>query len=261
MGDADDEYCDLAFSQLASKLGGVEPLLDAMFGFLSRRTDFYIEFDRSVSPQATMGFPSGAAERMVQRAFAKFPFKAYESMGTAVPCGDGKGDSKAVAAAIPPAAQTLFQLTPEGKQVPLGNGGIGPNYYWTQTLQDATMYFDVAEGTRGKDVKCEIRATDIHLGVISKKSQQEHIVLVSGRFEDPVRQDESMWTINISPTGSQIVITLEKTRKTWWKHAIVGHPEIDTNNVDSTTRISDYDESTQATIRKIMAEQQQKRAT
>ena len=255
MSDA-DEYGDLALSQLASKLGGVEPLLEAMFGFLSRRTDFYIEYDRTVSPLATMGFPSGAAERMVQRAFAKFPFKAYESMGTAVPGGGGK----AVASAIPPAAQTVFQLTPEGKQVPLGNGGIGPNYYWTQTLQDATMYFDVAEGTRGKDVKCEIRATDIHLGIISK-AQQEPIVLVSGSFEDPVRQDESMWTINISPTGSQIVITLEKTRKTWWKSAIVGHPEIDTNKVDSTTRMSEYDESTQATIRKIMAEQQQKRAT
>mmetsp|Transcript_17717 Transcript_17717/g.39784 ORF Transcript_17717/g.39784 Transcript_17717/m.39784 type:complete len:88 (+) Transcript_17717:1-264(+) len=57
---------------------------------------------------------------------------------------------------------------------------------------------------------------------------------------------------------SQIVITLEKTRKTWWKHVIEGHPEIDTTKVDSSQNISEYDETTQATIRKIMFDQKQK---
>jgi hypothetical protein len=31
--------------------------------------------------------------------------------------------------------------------------------------------------------------------------------------------------------GSEVIVTLEKRRKTWWKHVIVGHPEIDTSKV------------------------------
>lgn len=141
------------------------------------------------------------------------------------------------------------------KQVPIGNGGIGPNYYWTQTLQDATVYVDVPEGTRGKDIRCEIRAKSMVLAA-------HGAVLLEGEFEDPVRVDESMWTINISSSGTQppqVVVTLDKTRKTWWKYALVGHPEIDTSKVDSTQKIGEYDEATQAAIRKIMFEQQQKR--
>jgi len=256
---ADDEYGDAVLSQMAAKLGGVQPLLEAMFGFLHRRTDFYHEFDPVVSPKAKMGFPKGAAERIVQQAFLKFPFKSYEER---VAGGASSADAAAAPPPSPPAPSvsaipsSLLQLTAEGKQVPMGNGGIGPNYYWTQTLNDVTVYIDVATGTRGKDVACEIKARDLQLSVVCGESTR---VLISGSFEDAIRQDESMWTINISSGAPQIVLMLEKTRKTWWKHVIVGHPEIDTGKVDSTQRISEYDESTQAAIRKIMAEQQDKR--
>ena len=286
---SDEEHGDLILSQMAAKLGGVEPLLDAIFGFLHRRTDFYIEFDPAVSPKANMGFPKGAAERLVQRSFRKHSFKSYEALqpqgqadrgeDTAIARTDkdvtktasedsnlAQNPSSSLSASASASASatatarataklspsTVFQQTAEGKQVPIGNGGIGPNYYWTQTLQDATMYVDVAEGTRGKDVKCEIKAGEMSLYVSNQQGGEA--VVVSGAFEDPIRQDESMWTINISPAGSQVVITLEKTKKTWWKHAIVGHPEIDTNRVDSTQRISEYDEATQATIQKIITD-------
>ena len=39
---------------------------------------------------------------------------------------------------------------------------------------------------------------------------------------------------------------------------MVGHPEIDATLVDSTRRVEDYDDETQATIRKIMHEQRSK---
>ena len=69
-----------------------------------------------------------------------------------------------------------------------------------------------------------------------------------------------MWTLNISTNSiPQVVITLDKGRNTWWKHIIQGHPEIDTNKVDSSQKIDEYDESTQAAIRKIMFDQKQKR--
>lgn len=251
----EQEQNDLVLSQLAAKAGGVQPLLASVFGFLHRRTDFYVEYDPAESPKATLGFPKGVPNKIVQEAFLQFPFKQYEDMQTQakaaepVPAAGGGVSPPTRVAAIP-------QLVAgSDKQVPLGNGGIGPNYYWTQTLQDATVYVDVSEGTRGKDISCEIKAKTFLLAV-------RGVVLIDAEFEDPVRVDESMWTINISSSGTQppqVVVTLDKTRKTWWKHAFLGDPEIDTSKVDSTQKIGEYDDATQASIRKIMFEQQQKR--
>ena len=86
--------------------------------------------------------------------------------------------------------------------------------------------------------------------------------LIDGNFEvgEGVKTGESIWTLNVSDNQSscQVVITLDKTRSTWWKHVIDGHPEIDTTKVDSSSKIGDYDESTQGAIRKILHDQRQK---
>lgn len=259
-----EEYDDIVLSQFAAKMGGIQPMLKSMFGFLHRRTDFYVEYDPVKSPKAHMGFPKGVASRIVQDAFLTHSFKSYEKMQEVSDPSNYNLSKKMVEGkeAIVPdkprqIVSSLLQTTEDGKQVPIGNGGIGPNYYWTQTLIDLTVYIDAPEGTRGKDVSCEIKAREMSLSVT--KGQQ---LIVQGTFEDLIRTDESMWTINISSTGTQapqIVVTLDKTRKTWWKHVFLGHPEIDTSKVDSTQKISEYDDTTQASIRKIMAEQQAQR--
>lgn len=50
---------------MIGRLGGIQPLLDTFFSFLCRKTDFYVQFDPSVTKQANMGFPPGIAEKMV----------------------------------------------------------------------------------------------------------------------------------------------------------------------------------------------------
>ena len=50
-------------------------------------------------------------------------------------------------------------------------------------------------------------------------------------------------------------MTLEKSVETWWRSVVKGHPEIDATLVDSTKRVEEYDDETQAAIRKIMHEQ------
>lgn len=54
------------------------------------------------------------------------------------------------------------------------------------------------------------------------------------------------------------MLSFEKSVNTWWPSVVKGHPEIDNTRVDSTQRVEDYDEETQAAIRKIMFEQAQK---
>jgi len=58
-----DNY-DEFFVQVAGRAGDLNSLLHAFFGFLSRCTDFYVEYDETTK-NAKMGFPPGIAEKMV----------------------------------------------------------------------------------------------------------------------------------------------------------------------------------------------------
>ena len=52
---------DLLFAVTQQANKGVDGLLDSVYGFLQRRTDFYYESE----PGDKMGFPPGIAESMV----------------------------------------------------------------------------------------------------------------------------------------------------------------------------------------------------
>lgn len=62
------EPFDDIFLQVAGRAGGIQPLLDSFFGFLSRKTDFYVQFEPNV--RAKMGFAPGVAEKMVTNSSA-----------------------------------------------------------------------------------------------------------------------------------------------------------------------------------------------
>jgi hypothetical protein len=118
-------------------------------------------------------------------------------------------------------------LSDKGVQIPIGNGGIGDCYYWTQTLNDLTIYVDVnhSQPVRGKDIQCNIKPKELSLKILGED-------YINGDFEETVKVDECTWTV-ASGTVCQVIITIEKIRKTWWKSVIRGHPEIDTTKVST----------------------------
>ena len=80
-------------------------------------------------------------------------------------------------------------------------------------------------GVRKGDIECTIEARRVALKI-------RGAAVLCGQFEDAIRRSESMWTISSGDAaGPQVVLSLEKTRKTWWKSAVMGHPEIDTTKV------------------------------
>ena len=87
---------------------------------------------------------------------------------------------------------------------------------------------DVPNGTRGKEVDCVMKPRSLSL---SLKGRNDGPIL-SGKLEDIVKLDESMWTLASDDNSTQVIITLDKQRKTWWKHVLVGDPEIDTSKVE-----------------------------
>lgn len=277
------QQSDEMLMALASQLGGIEPLLQTFFSFMHRKTDFYIQYPPKPAYHPKMGFPEGAAETMLSRHFRSFPFKSYEdeinrldqvqrspprpSKGNSSKVGQSKTSTEAVTsetsstkgAGSPnpsdfPEKKSLdmsprIQYTDKGKQIPIGNGGIMSKYYWTQTLYELTVYAVAPEGTRAANVTCEISARHLILRIGDE-------TILHGDMPEVVRTEECMWVVENDPCT--VVINLEKVKKTWWDNVVVGEPQIDTQMVDSTCKIDEYDAETQGAIRKIMFDQKQK---
>ena len=203
----DNDKYDEIFMQIAGQIGSVQGLLDEFFGFMHRKTDFYVEFEES-DVKATMGFPKGAAEKMIIKSFRKKKMKNYSSQvdGIAGPYTNiedgsitsGISDKRNMISEnaginrplIPSAKIKHVDLNSKGQQMPIGNGGVADNYYWTQTLTEVTVYIDAESASRGKEIDCIISPKSLKLVVLGN-------VLIDGEFEEAVRVDESMWTLNI----------------------------------------------------------------
>jgi hypothetical protein len=205
----EQEKYDDVLMQIAGQIGSVQGLLDNFFGFLHRKTDFYVQYTEA-NLNATMGFPVGVAEKMVLKCFKKYRLKDYKlhegqptsredhpHVKSAVELQSNKLSPSCADQVVPtPRGSTSVNAVnsiPTGKQIPIGNGGVAENYYWTQTLNEVTVYIDAPRAMKGKDVKCTITSKFMTLSVDEK-------VLVEGEFEEAVRADESMWTLNLGIT-------------------------------------------------------------
>ena len=247
-----EEEFDTVFGDIANRSGGLTPLFERFFGFLHRKTDFYVEFAQSKDKNESyrMGFPKGKAEKLLLDAYRRYPTIPYHM---AIKSTTSATNIDSVVTTSRDNHSVSPTILPNGKQLPIGNGGVADTYYWTQTLKDLTIFVDVPKDLKGKDVNCVVKSSSILL--VAKG-----VTYLNGALEESVKLSESMWTINRGDANdsTQIIITLDKSRQNWWKQVIIGHPEIDTTKVDSTQSITEYDPATQATIRKLMFDQQQK---
>jgi hypothetical protein len=99
------------------------------------------------------------------------------------------------------------RYTNDGKQIPIGNGGIGKNYWWTQTLEEVTVYVEVPKGTKGKDVHVKMSSCTLEVGL------KANDFMISGDLGGKIKLDESMWNLE---SNEVIVISMLKSIQTWW---------------------------------------------
>jgi hypothetical protein len=302
-------YDDI-FMGVASQQGSIQGLLQTFCSFLHRRTDFYVVDPNARRPT---GFAPGEAERILLTAFASYPFKGPDGklLPQAAPAPSSAASaSSAVAAAstaarapriadaaesigarvveaerlraaAPPAASaapvspyTLIQYNAAGKQVPLANGGVGPGYWWEQSLSDLTVFIALPAGTATRDVECAVTASRLRVGIRGAAAP-----ILDGPLYAACRPTDAVWNVEgrpeavrrpvdsrldaarVGPPVRLFRLELDKAVPTWWLRVVTGegHPEIDGTAVDSTTPIHAYDEDTQAAIRKVMFDQGQKR--
>ena len=147
----------------------------------------------------------------------------------------------------------VVRFTEEGDQIPVGNGGSTEQYKWTQTLNEITIAMPLPPSTRAKDLDVQIKTTSLKINHKNSKSENP---LLDGEILDRIRTDESTWSIE----SDVMLVTLEKIEKRWWNRVFVDAKEtIDVNLVDKTHKLSDYDESIQGMVRKILFDQRQDR--
>ncbi|KAI9918813.1 hypothetical protein PsorP6_012045 [Peronosclerospora sorghi] len=156
-------------------------------------------------------FLPGEAQEKVLTAFQKHPMKNLDGNKTN---SDRKEKVKATTIdqassvtrpmKIPIAIAEVTKLTAEGKQLPVGNGGVAANYSWTQTLEDISIQMVLKNHTQAKDLKCRIESA--RLSVTLKSGQTK--LLLAGEFPEKFRADESIWSLE---SNYVLHISIEKT--------------------------------------------------
>jgi HSP20 family molecular chaperone IbpA len=276
------EALDAPLIALTQQCGGdLRRLMFAYFSFLNRRTDLYLvphPDDVQAGKPSKMGFKEGDAEKLLLASFRQFPLRRIpsEKMQAAKAAAvkeptkqelSKKGGSKETTSK-PESVSTTKKvnelignmsevvLTEEGLQQPEGNGGSTKRYKWTQTIDECSVLVGVPEGFKAKDLDVSITANSI--SVASKKplaGEDSPRAFVEGMLVDKIRAVESTWSLE----GGVLVMTLDKLKKTFWETVIDGDDKIDTSLIDLRLHISEYDESTQAQIRKVIFDQNQER--
>ena len=281
---AEHEKYDEVLMTVAGQCGGIQPLFDVFFSFLFRKTDFF----HVMKEGDKMGFPPGVAEKILLSGFKRYeqaaadmlarrdgdrpneatapaPSSAPKPSSKAAPAAAKPAPKAPTAAAAPPAAPGGAPASVAGAAkshlrdfagVPY-NGARTDKYTWEQTLNDVTITVPVPAGTKARDVVCVISKGHLRVGLKGGDPVIDADFPLDDRngqqVWEKVRADESYWNLGkASGEGEVVTVYLEKEREAWWKSAVAGGAEIDTQQVDSTRSMYDYDDETQGAIRKIM---------
>jgi len=136
-----------------------------------------------------------------------------------------------------------------------GCGGNMGNYVWIQGEGDVDIKVPLPPGATSKQCIVDIAATTIKIGFKGQTSP-----ILQGTLYKPCKPSESMWSVEDKTT---LVVHLEKSNlktEEWWPHVILTERQIDIKKFKPPSKhMRDLDEGAQATIAKMMYDQEQKR--
>ena len=294
----EDDRFDNLFLTVAQNAQGIEPLLDHLFSFLRRKTDFFT------------GASEEAIEELVLKVIRKHgALKAKEAADKAAAkdkedkrkAADKKKKEAATAAAAAP-ADGVIELSSEGVFDATTTTATAvattpaPAAAARATDPDAFPSEDGADGKDDKDgaeedktppplgnggstdkytwtqtlsevsvviplppgTKTKMLDVDIRNTRFKVNIMGSALPLVEGEFHKRVIVDDSLWTLE----DGDLVVTLQKDNKMeWWKCILVGDPEINTQKVQpENSKLADLDSETRQTVEKMMFDQRQKAA-
>ena len=291
-----EDKFDGMFMSIAQQAQGIEPLLDHLFSFLRRKTDFYsaskekindivkeavakhqhladkeklarekVEKEKKLKKEkeAQEKAAAAAAKKSTQSDEGFLELSEDGSFDASLPTPAAPTNSKAPV--VPPVAATTTTTSTDSTEKADGNG---------EEEDDKTP---PPIGNGGKTDKYEWTQTlseltvNIHLPPGTKTKMLDVQIknssikvsikgqgspLVQGELHKRVMVDDSLWTLE----DGDLVITFTKENKMeWWKCVLVGDPEINTQKVQpENSKLNDLDAETRQTVEKMMYDQRQK---
>lgn len=276
---ADDEKFDgLLFNLAGQHQGGIFEVLDTLFSFLARKTDFYY------------GGEKGQAERTLMEKFKKYEKFAFEKhekemiereekdrirrekikrekeeaiSSKIMEVNDDEAEKIIASEQLKKKENSVTNDKSEkekdeeeseedkGKMKPnSGNGADMENYNWTQTLAEIDV--NIPTQVRVKSRDCSITIAKKHLKVkVGVKT------IIDDALPHEIKVEESSWTLE---DGKLLLIHLEKINKMeWWNKLVISDPELNTKKVNpENSKLSDLDGETRGMVEKMMYDQRQK---
>lgn len=293
MADSHSERFDGMLLAIAQQCeGGIAELLDVFFGFLERKTDFFI------------GVGKANAEKMVLSKFKEHQKKVEEKKEKEKKEAEALKAAKAQKEAQQETEAKIQEVTEEeaerikraeqerkekeqkeaeakntkkdeksengetakgdgsedededakGKLKPnSGNGADLENYRWTQTLQEVEAWIPLNVSFKVKGRDVIVDIQQSHL----KVGLRGHPPIIDGDLPKKVKIEECSWVLQ---DQKNVVITLEKVNKMeWWSQLLATDPEINTKKVQpENSKLGDLDDETRGMVEKMMFDQRQK---
>nr|ACI41987.1 nuclear movement protein [Babesia orientalis] len=261
---------------LVENCKGVEELLDTVFDFLGRRSDF---FDPDVDTDPNQHLEK--CVKLVMRRCRKAGAEAIEAKREKFEARKREAEEKRKIAEAHAAGRTVpkvidvtsedadeiidvprhHEATEEVENTnekidesapPAGNGGTTKWYVWTQTLSGVDLSVNVPAGTTSRNLKVDMSSNKL---AVSLKGTE----LFGGDLHDSIKSDDCYWTL---VDGKILQISLEKRNQNqWWPCVIKGHPEIDVKKiVPENSKLSDLDPETRQAVEKMMLDQRLREA-
>jgi len=285
-----DKFDGILLSIAQECEGGVQEMLEIIFSFLARKTDFYT------------GGGEGSAEKLVLDKFRKNGASAWEEQKrkkakyeeedrkrrekklkeeeelknqpqiqevTEEEALKIEAEEKARKAATKPDKDTTAPSPSsngekkeedaeeededaKGKTKPNErNGADLDKYNWGQTLQEIELRVPLNGAYKARDLSVVIEKKHLKVGV---KGQP---LIIDGDFPKEVKLDECTWCLEDKKT---LLINLEKVNQMeWWSQLVTTDVEINTKKVQpENSKLSDLDGETRGMVEKMMFDQRQK---
>lgn len=276
-----EERFDSMLLAIAQQHQGVEPLMDTIFSFLFRKTDFFTQpdmaqkiIDKTVDKykvQAVAKLKEKEREKKAAEAEAAAKSKPKADSGRVEVLDDDDEDNEKKFAAARAAEQAerkaklekkLDEVAnakpdeddqkPKGIPPNKGNGGDYEHYTFTQTLSEVEVRVPLpVSNVKGKMLDVDIQIEKMKIGMKGKEP------IMNGALWAKIKHEDSFWTIE---DGNTVVIHLYKLNNMeWWKTVMVGDPDIDLQKVQpENSKLDDLDGETRQTVEKMMYDQRQK---